>query len=538
MLVRLAGFVAVVLLGSSVAAADTPVAAPAPEAEARPEAKPDAPAPAVEPTPEASPAVPVEAPAAENSAAPAPAPAAESVAAPSAEPAAAPVAPETKPETVAAPASEPRDAVFVHAEALEAELDHENGRALRLLREAHALDPTYPPAIYDLARVAIVAGGTDEDLRPFWNSGEHEGEAAVLREAVGVRLREDTLVDKAASVLSASLRLGMSSDTNVSLLAVASASSSAGQGLPTTTDPASTGPKSGSRLIAEGGLGFTPLRGPLSVDVDGYFLVGHYTNGDTTAIKYSDYEANVFALSARSALSLSPLLVTASVGVRDVLIGFGGDPFVRSADASVSLQLGGPSGHLGLFADGGYRDYARMNTEGGLADRDGTYYATGLMWDVKPSKSFGLRGRLGLSGEQTQGPLATTAGILASIMANLDVWRIHGQLGVYNEARAYDTSSILDIKRRVFSSVSAAQSGSASGANLLALRVDDRIDTFARVSFDVHSRASIYLSYEWIKNFSNHDKSPYPTGTGAEVGPFFDARYTRQLLEVGVEARL
>lgn len=409
-----------------------------------------------------------------------------------------------------------RKAYFLHAEALEAEIDHEYPRALGLLRQARALDAQSPEIRFDLARIAALQGGTADDMRPFFENPQNDADGKALRAGVEARLAPERPASGrrlVGDLLSGSLRLGASADTNVTLAPADGIQA----GLSSVTPVGK--PVAGNRMVATGVIDFAPLRGPLSVDVAGGFTLGRFT-GDKTLDgggKLSSFDANAFALVARLGLDLGLVSVMLQVAGNDVLVGFG-ETFLRSVDATALAALGSLSGgHFGVFVDAGARSFDSGNNPGDY-DRSGPYVDGGLMFGIRPARVFGLRGRLGVGTERAAGELMRTYLAVASLTAQLDVGRVHASGGVMDEAR-------------LFGDVGPSKLGDLAGT-----RADNRLNPYIRAVVDILDNLGVYAGYSFVKNYSTDDKYIPPKDPSAPA--HFDNRYTRSFIEAGVEGRL
>jgi hypothetical protein len=410
-----------------------------------------------------------------------------------------------------------RKAYFLHAEALEAELDREYPRALGLLRKAHELDPKSAEVRFDLARIAALQGGTPDDMRPFFESPQADADGKALRAGVEARLAPERSASEGrrlvGDVLTASLRLGASSDSNVTLappdgtLAGVKATSDA-QGLPV----------AGNRFVSSGLIDYAPLRGTLSVDTVFAFNLGRFLEQKDLGggAKLSQYDANTLTLAGRLGLDLGALWVMVQVAGNDVLIGLG-ETYLRSLDATGIIALGGKSNHFGIFVDAGARSFGAGNLAG-AQDRNGPYVDGGLLFDAQLGRVFGLHGRLGVGTERAAGAEMRTYLALGALSASLDISRVHVSAGVLDEARVYG-----DI-------------GPSKWRDVTGARFDNRLNPYVRAVVDILDNLGLYAGYSYADNYSTHSKTT--NLVDAKAMAFVDSRYTRSFIEAGVEGRL
>jgi len=446
-----------------------------------------------------------------------------------------PLAPAATPPAEAPPAEggdDARKAYFLHAEALEAELDHEYPRALDLLRQAHALDAQSPEIRFDLARIAALQGGTPADMRPFFEHPQNDADGKALRAGVEARLAPEQPAPSGrklvGDLLTGSLRLGASVDTNVPLAAADGIQAGI-----TFNSNAPGKPVAGNRVVTTGLIDFAPLRGLLSVDVAGSFSLGRFTSDRTLndgavapnkSSTLSDYDANTLTLAARLGLDLGLVSLMLQVAGNDVLVGFG-DTYMRSVDATALAALGSLSaGYFGVFVDAGARSFAvdnnppNPNNTPDPNDRSGPYVDGGLAFAIQPARVFALRGRLGVGTERAAGELMRTYLAVASLTAQVNVGPVHASGGVMDEGRLYGD-------------VGPSKLGDLAGA-----RADNRLNPYVRAVVDILDNFGVYAGYSFVKNYSSHDKYVEPRDFRATAQ--FDNRYTRSFIEAGVEGRL
>jgi hypothetical protein len=460
----------------------------------------------------------------------APVPAAQPESPPAAEPApsgeptppTAEAAPPAPAATAAGPESATRRAEFLHGDALAAELDGDVTRALACLREAHALDPQSAAIRFDLARLAIQHQGERSDLEAFAAAAADDPASTALRRAVQVELARRTQAER-LSLWGGRLRLratlGTSVDTNANIAPDEAAPFAAGANAPPAPPAAAVEPLLGVRLVHAGEATVRPLSGVFNVDAALGYRLGVYLNSGGTAAtgELGALDTNQAWLSVQGRFELDPLLIRLTLSGSELSADGFSRHYLQTGDAQLDLLFGDAGSHFGLYGLAGLRDFVDGNPVG-AEDRDARVLQGGFLWTWRGSRPFGLRGRVGVGRELSDGALLRTWNLVTSVATHVHIGRVQVLAGIYNDARVYNDRPPTD------------------WSDLHDIRFDDRLTPFGRARVEVWDYLGVYAGYAYSNNLSTHDENLTPRAGLSR--PHLDRTYQRHFIELGVEGRL
>lgn len=327
------------------------------------------------------------------------------------------------------------NALALHAEGLEAELDGDEARALALLRRAHAAEPTDVLVAFDLARLAydqrlegwerdamgllslddVGAAGPDASLLRAYLFIEQGERAAAAREVANVLAVEPSHAEalelrgligptpgaEGEVSVSGRVRAGIEVDSNV---AVAPDFVASGQ--------------LGTRAAVDGAILVTwrPVR--TRVEAGGFFaLGGHLNDRDNLAF----YDSFSFTLFGRATYLGEGFDLGLTLIGSEVLIDGFSSHFMQDVGARATLELPLGPVSVGAYADGGHRDFIAGNPEGvpgrpegDEADRDGPRGRAGVSFGAAFG-DFALNARVGGQIEQADRYKYQEAGLDSTI---------------------------------------------------------------------------------------------------------------------------
>lgn len=446
----------------------------------------------------------------------------------------------------AAEGSKP-DAVDLHTEAMEAELDGDPKKALVLLRQAFALDTSDPMISFDLVRLLMKAedekGAAELDaflesdpasvdgvlLQAYIHIQRKEPQKARQRVALAVerypesreaqklnaqlqpKVRPGTAITarstetaprKTKSALAARIRAGAEHDTNVLVL-----------------PDALTDGEGAIRTVVDGQLRYSPLK---YLTVSGGFNVGpHVTNTDAVSA-YDSY-------SARASLRLSQRW-----DATDASVTLGGDTIFIGSGFQSFMNAGTLAGEAGL-RDGPMRLSFRLSTtlrdftaqgsiddatpvpegeeQGNVSgDRDGTRTEAILGLSYGSRKAYAYL-RWGYQGEHTDGVQQTENGMLGTLGGTALLGPVTLGGGVRYELRNY-------VAKRLG-------------------RRDSRLTGYGRVGFRVTEEIAVVAQTSYIENISALDPTEDYLASLRQEDPTAepaDFSYSRIVTSLAVEA--